>query len=423
MLLTSSGAGLALWLLLRRLGRGRPELSLAWPVATAFLVRVAAAIAVPLTGAERTLRGGDEVVFVDLARGMSGQSLASADNVDAFTSSMHQWLFALHFRFLDDAPDLALRITQVGIAVAGLLLMATAVYELAGPRAGQVVMWVLALEPSNVFFSSILHKEPLMLLAEGLVLFGGARLWVRDDFGALFPMAFGAALAVATRPYVGWFLMAAVVFIALHASINRPSDLRSLALIGVVGVLIAAFVPTVWNASSETELAKLQVSQEANTSERDEANLKLERVDYSTRGDVVLNLPRRIRDVVFRPYPWQVDNLSQRLGMIGTLVVLGALGLLMVTVIQNAGTVMQRAGPFVYVTLFLLAAYALSSGNSGTAFRYRTHIAAVGFCLLLALRERASARRAPGPLPPEAGSRRQDMPRHATAPAEIRPTT
>ena len=36
--------------------------------------------------------------------------------------------------------------------------------------------WLLAFEPTNVFFSGILHKEPFMLLAEGLVAFGGPSL-------------------------------------------------------------------------------------------------------------------------------------------------------------------------------------------------------------------------------------------------------
>ena len=61
----------------------------------------------------------------------------------------------------------------------GILLLAAAVYELAGPRPARIAAWLLALEPANIFFSSLLHKEPLMYLAEGLVVYGGAVLWKR----------------------------------------------------------------------------------------------------------------------------------------------------------------------------------------------------------------------------------------------------
>jgi hypothetical protein len=48
---------------------------------------------------------------------------------------------------------------------------------------------------------------------------------------------------------------------------------------------------------------------------------------------------------------------------------------------------MQRAGPLVYPGLLMLMAYALSAGNAGTAFRYRTHVMAIGLALIVVLRE------------------------------------
>ena len=58
------------------------------------------------------------------------------------------------------------RIELISLALVGLALMATAVYELAGPKAATIAAWILAIEPTNVFFSGIIHKEPLMFLAE-----------------------------------------------------------------------------------------------------------------------------------------------------------------------------------------------------------------------------------------------------------------
>src|SRR2546430_1478766 len=71
-----------------------------------------------------------------------------------------------------DSPENALRTVQAAIAVAGLALLAVAVYELAGAHAARIAAWVLAFEPASIFFSTLLHKEPNMMLAEGLVAFG-----------------------------------------------------------------------------------------------------------------------------------------------------------------------------------------------------------------------------------------------------------
>jgi hypothetical protein len=63
--------------------------------------------------------------------------------------------------------------------------------------------------------------------------------------------------------------------------------------------------------------------------------------------------------------------------------------------------------------LFLLMAYALSAGNAGTGFRYRTHIVLLAVAILMALREGVQparqAREQPAPPP------RIDQPERALA--------
>jgi hypothetical protein len=83
------------------------------------------------------------------------------------------------------------------------------VYELAGARPAVFAMWLLAFEPTSIFFSSLLHKEANMLLAIGLVAFGGAKLWKTGRPRNLLPIVAGCLIAVATRQYAGWFLIAA----------------------------------------------------------------------------------------------------------------------------------------------------------------------------------------------------------------------
>jgi hypothetical protein len=379
--------GYTLFGVLRALRGSRPGFAVGVPIAVAFGARVLAAIGLGQLSVAQELRGGDELSFLERAELVSALPLGGADSLDKLTSELHVFLFSGHFRILGQAPpENMLRVEMITFAVLGILLVSAAVYELAGRRGAIVAAWILALEPTNVFFSSILHKEPLMYLAEGLVAFGGAVLWKRGDLRSLLPIALGCLLAIATRPYVGWFLVAASAVVVLYASVVRQRGLRSLTLLAIVVLLAAAFIPVAWDETSDSNLQELQASQDANA-ENEEANLSLERVDYSSREKLFLNAPERIYDVVFKPYPWQAENTSQQLGVLGTMVVFVALILLAQQLIRNRSAFMERAGPLIYPMLFMLWAYAISAGNAGTAFRYRTHVVALALCLLVVLRE------------------------------------
>jgi hypothetical protein len=374
----------ALIWLVRRLSRSREGFHIGRQITVAFGLRLVAAIALGQLAIARDLRGGDELTFLARAKDIAALPLGGPESLDALISAFHTFLFSLHFRLLGGTPpDLLLRVEMITFATIAVALFSAAVYELAGPRPARLAAWFLAVEPANVFFSSLLHKEPLMYLAEALVVFGGAVLWKRGKLTALAPMIAGCLIAMATRPYVGWFLTAAAAAVVLHASLTRQRGLRSLALTSTCVVLAVAFIPMVWAQSSDHKLAELQTSQDANAS--DGANLSLERVDYSSRERLILNLPQRVRDVILRPYIWQTQNSSQQLGALGTLVVLGCLALLAVAIARNRRQIMEMAGPLVYPAVFMLVAYAISAGNAGTAYRYRTHIVGLAVCLILIL--------------------------------------
>jgi hypothetical protein len=272
--------------------------------------------------------------------------------------------------------------------MAGLTLLATAVYDLAGARAARIAAWVLALEPTNVFFSGLLHKESLMLLAAGLIAYGGAGLWSRATLTSVIPMLAGGAVGMATRNYAGTFLVAAAAATTLHSSLRAPArqSLAGVTLLVMAVLLVGGAGPRVVRGSDQ-QLEKLQVAVDANATDTS-ANLRLERVDVSSRSAAIKNLPVRIRDVILRPYPWEVKNASQRLGLLGTLFLLVGIGYLIQAVVRSRGAIVSRAGPLVYLLAFETAAYGLAAGNAGTAFRYRTHLVAVGICLVVVLRER-----------------------------------
>ncbi len=211
----------------------------------------------------------------------------------------------------------------------GILLIVAAVYDLSGPRAARLTAWFAAIEPANLFFNSSLSKEPIMLLATGLVVFGSTKIWKRLDPVGVLVCALGGVIAVYTRSYAGWFLVSASVVVLLHAAIrnlNRP--IVAMPVIYAVAGIIAFVTPTLLSVTSNKSLQQLQQAQNYTTGQQastsaggsNSDNLALEQVNFSTRGEVIKNLPQRMFDIIFRPYPWQLSNTSQRLGAIGTVV-------------------------------------------------------------------------------------------------------
>ena len=391
-------ASAVLAFVMSRLRLRRPDFDVRTPLAVGLGIRLLAIAGISSTGLESTLRGGDETTFLNTARFLASQPFGQGFWPHG-PYQLHIVVFAIQLKVANFSVG-ALRITQVAIAMLGVMLVVAAVYDLAGGRAARLAAWLLALEPAAIFFNSALHKEPLMELAGGLVVFGGAKIWRRLDPLGIFLCALGGLIGVETRSYAGWFLVSASVLLLLHAALrqlNRP--LVAMPLIYAVAIIAFIAVPVVLQASSKQNLQNLQISQTANATGTGQGNnLALEQVNYSTRGQILANLPKRIRDVVLRPYPWQLHNASQRFGAIGTLVAWTGLLLLITYAWRNRGNVFPLGAPLLYPLLFLLIAYSLSAGNAGTGFRYRTHLVTLGLALMVVLREHWQTARVHSPV-------------------------
>jgi hypothetical protein len=382
----------ALAFAITRLRRTRPGLRIVGPIVAGVTARLIAVAAISASGLETQLRGGDEQTFLSFAHLLADSPWGHG----FFPHGIYQLqtvTFAVQIKLAGLSPG-TMRITQIGIAMLGVVFILAAVHDLAGPRAARLAGWLLAFEPASIFFGGALHKEPLMMLASGLVVFGGTKLWRGlNPYGAVF-CAVGGLIAVETRNYAGWFLVSASVLLLLHAALRRLDQPgRAMPVVYAVVGLGFLIAPVLTSVTSNQSLKKLQASQVANTSKSAAAptsgnNLALERVNFSTRSAVLKNLPTRMYDVTFKPYPWQLQNPSQELGAVGTLVAIATLFGLILWAWRARGHVFADIGPFFYPWLFLLFAYSLSAGNAGTGFRYRTHLVTLALAMLVVLRER-----------------------------------
>jgi hypothetical protein len=386
---------------LARLRRTRPDFNVRRPVFVGVALRLFAIAAINATSVQTQLRGGDEQTFLALARTLAATPWGRGFRPHG-PYQFQTDVFAVQIKLADLSPT-ALRVTQVFIATLGIVLILAAVHDLAGARASRLAAWVLALEPASIFFNSALHKEPLMVLATGLVVLGGTKIWRRLDLNGFILCGLGGLIAVETRSYAGWFLVSASVLLALHAALRRlDRPLRAMPIVYAVVLIGFLATPTLLSITSHSHLQKLQQSQNYTTGTQaannpggaNSNNLALETVDFSTRGALVRNLPKRVFDLIFRPYPWQLGDTSQRLGAVGSVIALGGLLLLLSYAWRARGEVLTTTAPMLYPLLFLLVAYSLSAGNAGTGFRYRTHLVVLGAAMLVALREHVLRARA-----------------------------
>lgn len=359
--------------LLSRLERRRPGLAIGRAVLCAAAVRVAAALVLSASPALSVLRGPDEGTFVSAAAGLETHPLWSGTWLTTAVHDLQIATFALQFKVLRSNEVFSLRIVQICFAVAAIALLATAAHDLAGPMAAKIVAWVAAFEPSGVFFSGLLHKEPLEMLGEAIVVYGGVQLWCGRGRRSLVPLAVGCAVAFGPRPYAGAALIVAAALLVVHVGLRRAGlSRRAGVALGLVVVLAGLGGFVALPSATRDLLAHAQLSQNANGA--DASNLRLPPIDVSTPTAVLRNVPTRVVDLFTRPYPWQVANWSQRFGVLGTLAVCALLVLVALGLALDLGAGLRRLPPLFYPFALLTGAYALSVGNAGTGFRYRTHL-------------------------------------------------
>jgi hypothetical protein len=404
----------------RRLRRRRPDFRIGAPLFVGLALRIAAVAAINATSLQQQLRGGDEQTFLAYARVLASTPWGRGFRPHGIYQ-LQTVVFAVQIK-LADLSATALRMTQIGIAMLGLVLILAAVHDLAGPRASRLAAWLLVLEPASIFFNSALHKEPLMELASGLVVFGGTKIWQRLDLNGFILCALGGLIAIETRSYAGWFLVSAAILLTLHAALRRlDRPLRAMPIVYAVVLIAFLATPTLLSATSKTNLQSLQQSQNFTTGTQaiqaggpNSDNLALESVDFSTRGAVIRNLPKRVFDLIFKPFPWQLQNTSQRLGAAGSLIALLGLALLLSYAWRSRGQILTLTAPILYPLLFLLVAYSLSAGNAGTGFRYRTHLVVLGVAMLVVLREHVLSIRAESKAPGSMAEELAPVPRDPT---------
>jgi hypothetical protein len=240
----------------------------------------------------------------------------------------------------------------------------------------------LGLVPSIAFWSSSIAKDPLIMFGVGLYSLGAVGLCVRRQLSYLIPLALGLLTGSVVRPWMAPIMCCWL----LAAGLTLRGHLAVKIMVGAVGlaaiVLTARTALTFFSVKSQDQLLEtLQESQHTFVGGGSEQ----ENVGVGGWGEALKFAPLGAFTAFFRPLPGEVMN---PFGIMAGVEDLGFLLLFARALIRLR--LREFSDPVVAGTAGLLLVWAffyafVSSGNLGTAVRYRLQVLPLFIMLLLYL--------------------------------------
>lgn len=285
----------------------------------------------------------------------------------------------------------AVKVTLAYGALAGTYFLWRATRDV-WPEHRLASLVVLALVPSVLFWSSILGKDPLVVLGLGLACFGAVGL-AKRRWGRAIPFLLGIGLVILVRPWIAWFALAALAWAAWLARGGAPPAVvwrRARASVAWGIVLGLAFL---W-VTTGTALADRLVARLNYTSHVWAYGGSAQRAPvFTSLWHALAFLPLGAFTAWFRPLPGEVPSLF------GTMAGLEGAALLALVVWTAARGARERLrDPALLWGLAFLALWSvlyafLSYQNLGTGARFRMQALPIALLVMA----RLLWKRPPGP--------------------------
>ncbi len=166
--------------------------------------------------------------------------------------------------------------------------------------------WALGLYPSVLFWSSILGKDPVVLLGIAIHIWGLVRVIAGGEHKHLFTSGAGIALASIVRIWLGPILLVpALLLFALK--IRKP--LWRIATVTTVCALLAVLAPATANRLDIDPSADLFTSTQSFSRGWDHANSAIYTdVELNSLTDLILFAPKSVFAAYFRPMPGDLPH-------------------------------------------------------------------------------------------------------------------
>ncbi len=339
------------------------------------LIAVAIAAAVPSLG--RKLTTTDEAKFIAITRHLARLPLDSHAWVSSLVHSTQVIPWALTYKLFGDCGSFPLRLEQIALSLIAIIVVSLLASRLGGRLAGLIAAWILAVEPSSVYFAGLLHQESLCTVGEALLLCALADCWLRDH-GWRRPLLLGVvgvALIFGTRSYMAFFAGVAVVLVLVGAVAQRRfGAARGLAgltvgavVLALVGIVLAPHMVPGSLVNLQNQLSYRYAG----------ANLSLPRATVTNAGGLLGTAISRSFDLLLKPFPWQTGDTAQKAAVAGTLVwyVLLIVTLWLAVRTRSWMRALDSAlAPAVILFLCETVGFALTLVDTGEGFRHRVNL-------------------------------------------------
>lgn len=358
------------------IGSAAPRADTRNAVLVAFLVRLGFGFAILLFGFENTL-APDSAEYARngqiLAMFWSGEGFYPTAQIMAAGNGRYVALNAVGFWLVGQgAPYLMVALTAATgawtVHLAGRIARA-----IAGPQAVSKVVWLTALFPSLIIWSSLNLRDPYMILA----VTGSAWATIQIQQGKF---ATGSLQLLAWLSLIGLFrdYLFAIVVTGVIAAFIVGSG-RQMARNVVGGAIAVALVFLLGDQAGFGESALDRTSLEQVVELRQQfasgANSAyLQDVDLSSPEAVGAFIPIALLYFLFSPFPWAISGTMQLVTLPDVLLLYWLVPKMWHGVWWLLRQQRYEVFAIVSIAAVIALSYALVSGNIGTAYRHRAQV-------------------------------------------------
>jgi hypothetical protein len=253
------------------------------------------------------------------------------------------------------------------------------------------LLYIISFFPSILFWSSIIGKDPIILLGMSLYVYGTVALYRFKLKRYICVVALGVMLAMSMRTWMGPILVVPLFTLFLREIDKIPTKILVGTLItGVLLVLLQLLKDRFAIGSFQDILATLDVWSRAWS--EDGGSGQVINVDFTSIPKVLAFVPLGMFTALFRPLPGEVLNLFGLLAGLENAILIALFLLSVKRVSLN-----QLKDPVIFWLISLVFCWAVPYGfvsyqNLGTAVRFRLQILPVFLYLLLFLSRRRQPR-------------------------------
>ena len=264
-------------------------------------------------------------------------------------------------------------------------------------RVAKYAALFVAFFPGLIIWSSQLLKDGFVLLLLVVIFSSVIQLQKKLSYLHIALILLSLLMVAGLRFYIFYMVaLAAIGAFLLGSKISLQDMTRRFIVLTLLGVGLLALGGF---RSATEQLGKADLK-EVEKARRSAANGRIagsgfnEDADVSTASGALAALPMGVATILFAPFPWQMQKLTQLLTFPEMVIWWGSIPLIFIGLRYTLRNRLRESVSVLFFTVILLLSYSIYQGNLGTMYRQRTQIqvfllmfAAVGYVVQIEKRE------------------------------------